>query len=249
MFWLSENRKFSPTQSKKAVNALLGYVYPARRASFVGLLCLAAFHIRRGRSLLILVGKVLSGTSDKRISKGKVPRFLYIFTGRLEPTSHKLFNTMKNKFILICALFCSMQMMATNLVVETRTGSGLTNDLAIIGKWMFVGQNLALLDKGGSILALEPLNNIRKIVFSPSQPDIPTDDNVVEMESTYLVYPNPTQEVLHIQGATDTTPLRIYTMEGKLLTSAEGHAIDVKSLTNGTYLLQIGTQVARFIKE
>mgnify|MGYP003413676072 FL=1 len=156
---------------------------------------------------------------------------------------------MKNKFILILALFCSMQMMATNLVVETRTGSGLTNDLAIIGKWMFVGQNLALLDKGGSILALEPLNNIRKIVFSPSQPDTPTNDDAVEMEATYLVYPNPTQEVLHIQGATDTTPLRIYTMEGKLVTSTEGQTINVKSLTNGTYLLQIGTQVARFIKE
>ena len=68
-------------------------------------------------------------------------------------------------------------MLATNLVVETRTGSGLTNDVAIIGKWMFVGKNLALLDKGGRILALEPLSNIRKIVFSPSQPDIPTDDS------------------------------------------------------------------------
>ena len=156
---------------------------------------------------------------------------------------------MKNKFILICALFCSMQMMATNLVVETRTGSGLTNDLAIIGKWMFVGQNLALLDKNGGILALEPLSNIRKIVFSPSEPEVPTNDATVEVESLYLVFPNPTQDVLHIQGATDDTPLRIYTMEGKLVTSAEGQAIDVHMLANGTYLLQIGTQVARFIKE
>ena len=156
---------------------------------------------------------------------------------------------MKNKFILICALFCSMQMMATNLVVETRTGSGLTNDLAIIGKWMFVGQNLALLDKGGSILAIEPLDNIRKIVFSPSQPDVPTGDASVNAESLYVVYPNPTQNLLHIQGADDETPLRIYTMEGKLVTSAEGQAIDVQALSNGTYLLQIGTLVARFIKE
>ena len=156
---------------------------------------------------------------------------------------------MKNKFILIFALFCSMQMVATNLVVETRTGSGLTNDIAIIGKWMFVGQNLALLDKGGSILALEPLNNIRKIVFSPSQLDVPTGDASVNAESLYVVYPNPTQNLLHIQGADDETPLRIYTMEGKLVTSAEGQAIDVQALSNGTYLLQIGTQVARFIKE
>ena len=139
--------------------------------------------------------------------------------------------------------------MATNLVVETRTGSGLSNDIAIIGKWMFVGQNLALLDKNGGILALEPLSNIRKIVFSPSEPEVPTNDATVEVESLYLVFPNPTQDVLHIQGATDDTPLRIYTMEGKLVASAEGQAIDVNTLSNGTYLLQIGTQVARFIKE
>ena len=32
------------------------YIPPAERPS--GLLCLVAFHIRRGRSLLILIGKV-----------------------------------------------------------------------------------------------------------------------------------------------------------------------------------------------
>ena len=79
MFWLSENRKFSPTQNKKAVNALWDMYIPPQSIPR-GLLCLVAFHIRRGRSLLILVGKVLSGTSDKRISKGKVPRFFYIYT-------------------------------------------------------------------------------------------------------------------------------------------------------------------------
>ena len=54
------------------------YIPPAEHPS--GWLCLVAFIFRRGRSLLILVGKVLSGTSDKRISKGKVPRFFYNYT-------------------------------------------------------------------------------------------------------------------------------------------------------------------------
>ena len=35
----------------------MGYVYPAAEHPS-GLLCLVAFHIRRGRSLLILIGKV-----------------------------------------------------------------------------------------------------------------------------------------------------------------------------------------------
>ena len=226
----------------------MGYVYPARRASFAGLLCLVAFHIRRGRCLLILA-KGFTRASIWRISKGKVPRFFFYTHGQLGANYPQKQTSMKNRFILIFAMLCSLQCIATNLVVETRTGSGLSNDIAIIGKWMFVGQNLALLDKSGGILALEPLSNIRKIVFSPSEPDVPTNDAVVETESLYVVFPNPTQEELYIQGATDETPLRIYTMEGKLVTSAEGQAIEVNSLANGTYLLQIGTQVARFIKE
>ena len=206
-------------------------------------------HIGVGIHCLFLCVGSFRNLESKNKQK-EVPRFFYIYTnGAFGANIPQIIYTMKNKFILIFAILCSMQAMATNLVVETRSGSGLTNDIAIIGKWMFVGQNLALLDKSGSILAIEPLSNIRKIVFSPNVPSVPTDDAVVDTESLYVVYPNPTQDMLHIQGATDTTPLRIYTMEGKLVTSTEGQTINVKSLTNGTYLLQIGTQVARFIKE
>ena len=75
-FGLLKSCKISPTQNKKAVNARWDMYIPPQSVLH-GLLCLVAFHIRRGRSLLILVGKVLSGTSDKRISKGKVPRFYF----------------------------------------------------------------------------------------------------------------------------------------------------------------------------
>ena len=51
---------------------------PAEHPS--GWLCLVAFIFRRGRSLLILADKVLSGTTGWRISEGKVPRFLYNYT-------------------------------------------------------------------------------------------------------------------------------------------------------------------------
>ena len=54
------------------------YIPPAEYPS--GWLCLVAFIFRRGRSLLILADKVLSGTTGWGISKGKVPRFLYIYT-------------------------------------------------------------------------------------------------------------------------------------------------------------------------
>ena len=50
-------------------------------------------------------------------------------------------------------------------------------------------------------------------------------------------------------GVPDDATLRVYSIDGELLATAQGTQIDVNHLPNGTYLLQIGTQVMRFIKE
>ena len=59
LFWLPETWKLSIYPKQEGSKRPLGYDYPARRASFVGLLCLVAFHIRRGRCLHILVSRVI----------------------------------------------------------------------------------------------------------------------------------------------------------------------------------------------
>lgn len=106
---------------------------------------------------------------------------------------------MKSKFILIGAIFCSIQLMAINITVQTRTGVDLSNDIAIIGKWMFENQNLLLVGKDGSILATEPIDNIRKIVFVKY---LPTDDKNL-IESNIYIYPNPTQDIVYVRGVDD----------------------------------------------
>lgn len=152
---------------------------------------------------------------------------------------------MKNKFILMFVLFCSMQMMATNLVLLKSDGQQQLQDIATIGKWVYVGDELQLLDKAGNVLAAEPLANIKKITFAVSG-DATSTENVAE--STILVYPNPTQDVLMIQGAEAQT-LRVYDLQGRLLKAEYGKQMQVSNLSEGTYLLQVGTQVVRFIKE
>ena len=148
---------------------------------------------------------------------------------------------MKNKFFLIFAMLCSMQMMATNLVVERSSGDNLLQNVALIGKWVYVGDNLQLLDKSGQVLATEPLSNIKKITFSATT----STENV--QTNSIVVYPNPTQDVLMIQGI-EAQALRIYDLQGRLLKSAIGTQVNVGHLAEGTYLLQVGTQVIRFIK-
>ena len=148
------------------------------------------------------------------------------------------------KFFLFLAFVCSMQMMALNLVVEHRSGADLLKDIALIGKWVYEGDNLQLLDKEGNVLATEALANIRRITFSTSGPV--TDVENVDSQSI-LVYPNPTQDALMIQGI-EAQALRVYDLQGRLLVQEEGTQVNVNHLAEGTYLLQIGTQVVRFIK-
>ena len=151
---------------------------------------------------------------------------------------------MKQKIVLLAfAILCGMNVLATNLVIERYAGAEMVQDIAVIGKWVFVDTNLQLLDKEGNVLATEPLANVRKIVFS----DEPTAVDNVE-KGSIIVYPNPTQDVLYIQGI-DAQILRIFNMQGNMLQTSEGTQVSVSHLPTGTYLLQIGTQVVRFIKQ
>ncbi len=151
---------------------------------------------------------------------------------------------MKQKIVLLAfAILCGINVLATNLVIERYAGAEMVQDIAVIGKWVFVDTNLQLLDKEGNILATEPLDNVRKIVFSNE----PTAVDNVE-KGSIIVYPNPTQDVLYIQGI-DAQILRIFNMQGNMLQTTEGTQVSVSHLPTGTYLLQIGTQVVRFIKQ
>lgn len=151
---------------------------------------------------------------------------------------------MKHKFLfLVIALLCSMQMMANTLVIERYLGAEIAQDIALIGKWVFVDTDLQLLDKSGNILASECIANVRKIIFS----DAPTSiENIGQ--GNIVVYPNPTYDVLYIKGI-EKQVLRIYDMQGRILQAIEGTQISVSNLPVGTYLLQIGTQIVRFIKQ
>ena len=152
---------------------------------------------------------------------------------------------MKHTFILICVILCSLQTMATNLVLEQRSGAEVLQDIAIIGQWIFVENTIQLLDKSGNILATEPIANIKKIQFATNGTNADVNDMVVH---TIIVYPNPTQDILMIQGA-ESQMLRVYNLQGSLLQTEWGNQIAVGNLPVGTYLLQIGTQVVRFIKK
>lgn len=147
------------------------------------------------------------------------------------------------KIMLFLAISCSLQLMAVNLSIQKTDNTQRLQDITKIGKLIFVENDLQLLDKAGKLLASEPITSIRKIIFVESQAAALES---VETEML-LVYPNPTQATLFIKGI-DAQVIRVYDLNGRLLLSEYGTQVNVSELSLGTYLLQIGTQVVRFIK-
>ena len=150
--------------------------------------------------------------------------------------------------IFLVALLCGMQAAATNLVLVKSDGAQQSENIAAIGKWVFTdnGTTLQLIDKQGNSLATELLDNIRKITFA--EPSIPSAIEEALQAGQIVVYPNPAHDLLIVQGA-EMQPLRVFDLQGRLLKAVTANELTVSDLANGTYLLQIGTQVVRFIKQ
>lgn len=159
-------------------------------------------------------------------------------------------NTTKNIktiCLLVCLLGC-MPVCADRIMVEHRYfGADRMEDIDAIGKWLFVDDRLQLVDHEGYLLGEEYMENIVKITFSVTAP-IPTSSDEAQ-SGAMIVYPNPTQEMLCVQGAPADATLRVYSTAGQLVATAQGTQIMVGNLPAGTYLLQVGTHVMRFVKE
>ena len=149
-------------------------------------------------------------------------------------------------FLCLAALAVSVQATATNLVLSRSSGTQLLQDIAIIGKVVFVGDDLQLLAHDGTLLAQEPIAEVQQITFAETSPE--SFPVVEEAANGIIIYPNPAQDRLVVQGAEGQT-LRVYDLQGRLLKQTEGTEVQVEDLADGTYLLQVGTQVVRFIKQ
>ena len=146
------------------------------------------------------------------------------------------------KLLLLIVCFGTLHLAAANLIVECRFGADVLQDISVIGKWIYVGKNLQLLDKHGNILATEPLNKIKKITIAIADSAI---ENI--QDNSVVVYPNPSHDILMIRGIEAQT-LRIYDLHGLLIKTENGTQVHVNDLADGGYLWQIGTQVVKFIK-
>ncbi|MGN0236240.1 MAG: T9SS type A sorting domain-containing protein [Paludibacteraceae bacterium] len=149
-------------------------------------------------------------------------------------------------FLCLAALAVGVRAMATDLVLSRSSGTQLLQDIAAIGKVVFVDDYLLLLAHDGTVLAQESVADVQQITFAITTPESSSVEGATL--SGITIYPNPAQDRLVVQGAEGKT-LRVYDLQGRLLRQTEGTEVQVEDLSDGTYLLQIGTQVVRFIKQ
>lgn len=126
--------------------------------------------------------------------------------------------------------------------------------ISSIARWEIDGTNekFRLVALDGTLLAERNLyDDIRRIViFDDNEGNtVNTEDNLLSIS----VFPNPTQEMLYVDGINVGETIRIFSLDGQmLLSSTAGNgtiSLSVESLSNGVYILQIGTEIVKFIKQ
>ena len=156
---------------------------------------------------------------------------------------------MKRTILILPLLLLTVMARAeAGLQVHYLTGSDKQYAVSLIGQITFADNVMYLYDKSKSELGHTAVADIDKIVFGEYVPS-----SVNDIEVRVAVYPNPTHDALLVKGLAAGQTVRVYDLQGRLLsatqTQAESTLIDVSALQNGTYLLQIGAEVVKFIKE
>lgn len=146
--------------------------------------------------------------------------------------------------LFLSGLFLNMQ--AVNITVIRMTGE--TSKLQQVRTIQFLpGRSITCkLTNGEST----ELTGIRKISFENN--DFTAVEDVVS-PSSVRVYPNPTADMLIIDGADAKQEIAIYSINGTKVLSAQSqegtNTIQVAQLPNGVYLLRLADETFKLIKE
>jgi hypothetical protein len=87
--------------------------------------------------------------------------------------------------------------------------------------------------------------------------DVEDDDAIEEINTTFIIYPNPVNDRLYIETQTLTQIVEVYDIFGRLqqqsAVSGQQSAIDVSDLNSGIYFVKVMTEngeiVKKFVKE
>lgn len=162
---------------------------------------------------------------------------------------------MKNGFILIFAVCCSLQTMAAlSLVVKPLSGNECITALRNVGKIVYSDGSIFVYDVAKALVFYDLLQNVQHVTFSDNQSSIPTNvENLRGNNKTQVVvYPNPTKDILHVKNV-KAEQVRLYTIAGGLLQIVQVHdgevQLNLSVFQTGSYMLLCGNEAFQVIKQ
>ena len=154
----------------------------------------------------------------------------------------------KKIFLLGVVLLIAGQLFADaelRLITVSADGQETSYALSNVQKIVFEDNTMTVNMKSGS-----DATGITCIRFMNSD-DVKIDNP--ELPSRVLVFPNPVTTNITVAGVDKDEKINLFDLSGKLLQSipAQDHSTDinVSALQQGIYLLQVGEQVVKFIKQ
>lgn len=156
-------------------------------------------------------------------------------------------NFFKWKLLVPMLFWASMISAASELTVIGLNGAEQQYALSIIGKITFNNSVMYLYDHNGTLLGSTDISKGGRIVV------VDTEEALENLNASVSVFADPVQQQLIINGIPENQILRIFDISGKLLMTSNSQCnqtrIDVSRLQNGTYLLQLGANVVKFVKQ
>ena len=158
---------------------------------------------------------------------------------------------MRKTILLIPLLFVAIAAIAgTSLIVQPLSGDEQAQALSTIGYVKVTSDSLFVYSHNDMLLGKNAIKDIRHIRYGETGGISTSIDN--ENVITCRVYPNPTQDMLIIDGSNADKAL-IFDLNGRLLQTVplfgEKAMINVTALPQGDYLLLLNTQTFKFIKQ
>ena len=159
--------------------------------------------------------------------------------------------------IALCVLFVAMSVVgwaekSSSITIEYLSAQKQKYELERLGYLELRGNEMIVKDKEGCVLHTTRIGDVKKVVMWATTTDAKTAvDDIAN--ALMVVYPNPSMDELFVEGMDVGAELRVYTIDGTLVkvqkVEAEKTLIDVRDLAVGSYLIQSGDNIVKFIKE
>jgi hypothetical protein len=154
---------------------------------------------------------------------------------------------MKKVLCFLLSVWAVCAVAETKLTIIRLQGEAQQYAIAQLGKITFKNDVMYLYGKQGNLLGYTDIDKVGKIVF-----DGVTALEQQDSDGSLRICSNPAQGLLVVKNLQGKQTVRVFSMTGQLVTQApsmDGEVrIDVSGLGNGTYLLQAGAQVVKFVK-